>query len=168
MIHLNKCKHIKINHKCIQINYQKNLPEATHLANSQSRQDRGKMFETFNCTFLNRIISAWFDDNLDDNSSSSLEEPSQLDSNASVRAGILFFMTTASLIGNLFTLVSIAVTNKKRSSSSSLHTLLIQVPQANNCLIQLLQFKNQSSYRNRNCCNQRQDTDPTLFLTLFI
>lgn len=66
------------------------------------------------------ITSKDFRDN-----SSLLEEAPTLTTSASVKATVLCVMAVASLIGNLATLISIAVS--KKGTSSSLYTLLFQV-----------------------------------------
>ena len=60
-----------------------------------------------------------------DNSSLLLEEAPTLTTSASIKATVLCVMAVASLIGNLATLISIAVS--KKGTSSSLYTLLFQV-----------------------------------------
>lgn len=66
------------------------------------------------------IASKDFHDN-----SSLLEEAPTLTTSASIKATVLCVMAVASLIGNLATLISIAVS--KKGTSSSLYTLLFQV-----------------------------------------
>lgn len=57
--------------------------------------------------------------------SSILEDAPTLTTSASIKAGVLCAMAAIALIGNLATLISIALT--KRGTSSSLYTLLFQV-----------------------------------------
>lgn len=60
-----------------------------------------------------------------DNSSLLLEEAPTLTTSASIKAAVLSVMAAASLVGNMATLISIAV--NKKGTNSSLYTLLFQV-----------------------------------------
>ena len=113
-----------------------------HRPNNKSSQDQGEMIGPLNCTILNGIISSSLNDDCG-NSSSLLEEAPKLTTSASIRAAVLCVMAAASLIGNLSTLISIAVT--KKGTSSSLYTLLSQVSLLFRCLLYIVESQFQPS-----------------------
>lgn len=95
------------------------------------------------------ITSKDFRDN-----SSLLEEAPTLTTSASVKATVLCVMAVASLIGNLATLISIAVS--KKGTSSSLYTLLFQVFSSVAVIIcylyRLLLYANSITNKLHDCC----------------
>lgn len=86
------------------------------------------MVDPFNQTDTVTHLLGLLDDSNQSNNSS-LDEAPTLTTSASIKAAVLCVMAAASLIGNLATLISIAVT--KKGTSSSLYTLLFQVSISN-------------------------------------